>query len=58
MTNPMTQSPPLHTEDEATASLREALEQIRELVSKRQLPITNQVYEIADAALAHGERVG
>jgi hypothetical protein len=31
--------------------LVEALESIRDAVSKRQLPITNQVYEIADAAL-------
>lgn len=30
---------------------RKTLEQIRELVNKRQLPVTNQVYELADAAL-------
>lgn len=33
------------------ARYRAALIEIRELVSKRQLPITNQVFEIADKAL-------
>lgn len=37
-------------------ALLEALRQIRAAVSKRQLPITNQVFELADAALkAAGE---
>lgn len=36
----------------AEDALRKALIEIREAVSKRQLPITNQVYEIADKALA------
>lgn len=32
--------------------MRKALEEIRETVKKRQLPITNEVWELADAALA------
>lgn len=35
-----------------------ALTEIREAVEKRQLPITNQIYEIADEALSNIKREG
>ncbi len=46
---------PLASQAQTIAALRSALGEIRELVSRRQLPLTNHVFEVADAALSQQE---